>query len=453
MSRGGGPERRYLTVAAQELPFCPGCGHTNVLHRGLDEALRRLDLDPKRVVLVTDIGCQGLSDQYFAVHAIHGQHGRSLTYAQGVHLADPDLKVIVIMGDGGLGIGGHHLLAAARRNIGVTVLVFNNYNFGMTAGVQSPTTPEGALTSSTPHGAVEHPLDVCAVYGAAGAWAARTTTYHTEEMADVLARAIDYPGFSVVDIHEFCTAHFVPRNDFAKADMEALLERYGLGCGVLHEPGREDYLTACRRRLPLAGPSDETAAGAGMDTAFPKGLNRRFELVIAGGAGMKIQSAGALWAHAAHLSGCDATLKGDFPITVMTGFSVAEIVADPGEVLYTGIDEPDALIAIDPDGVRRADQAIRAMGPGGTVYCDTSLREALPQCRAAVVEAAFLAEGRRVDRFGAAPLALGYVAAATGALPVEALRAAAESSLKPEIAVKTCRAFDRGAEMAGQDAD
>jgi pyruvate/2-oxoacid:ferredoxin oxidoreductase beta subunit len=435
----GQPERRYLTVAARDLPFCPGCGHTNVLHKGLDAALHRLDLDPKKVVLVTDIGCQGLSDQYFAVHAIHGQHGRSLTYAQGVHLADPSLKVIVIMGDGGLGIGGHHLLAAARRNIGVTVLVFNNYNFGMTAGVQSPTTPEGALTSSTPHGAVEQPLDVCAVYGAAGAWAARTTTYHAEEMADVLARAIDYPGFSVVDIHEFCTAHFVPRNDFAKADMEGLLERYGLRCGVLHEPDRDDYVTACRKILPQAGPSSKGDRPA-REESLAGGLDSRFELVVAG--------AGALWAQAAHLSGCDATLKGDFPITVMTGFSLAEIVTDPEEVLFTGIEEADALIAIDPAGMRRAGPAIEAMGPAGTIFCDTTLREALPPCRASVVEAPFLAEGRRVDRFGAAPLALGYVAAATGAVPVEALLAAARSALKPELAGKTCRAIERGAELA-----
>ena len=114
-------------------PFCPGCGHGLILNQ-FNAALMKLGLDPTRVVIVTDIGCQGLGDQYFATHAFHGLHGRSIAYATGIKLADPDLTVIVIMGDGGTGIGGAHLLNAARRNIGLTVLVFNNFNFGMTGG-------------------------------------------------------------------------------------------------------------------------------------------------------------------------------------------------------------------------------------------------------------------------------------------------------------------------------
>ena len=93
-------------------PFCPGCGHSAILDR-LDEALVRLQVDPSSVVLVSDIGCSGLSDQYFATNAFHGLHGRSITYATGIKLANPDLTVIVIMGDGGTGIGGAHLLSAA----------------------------------------------------------------------------------------------------------------------------------------------------------------------------------------------------------------------------------------------------------------------------------------------------------------------------------------------------
>jgi Pyruvate/2-oxoacid:ferredoxin oxidoreductase gamma subunit len=170
-------------------------------------------------------------------------------------------------------------------------------------------------------------------------------------------------------------------------------------------------------------------------------------VVIAGGAGMKIQSAGELWARAALLSGCDATLKGDFPITVMTGFSVAEVVVDPEEVLYTGVDEPDALLAIDPDGVRRCAQAIAAMTPAGAVYCDPSLVDSLPETRARIVEAPFLSEARSVDRFAAAPLALGYLAAVTGALSIEALCAAADSSLRPELAAKARAAVERGAAL------
>ena len=142
-------------------PFCPGCGHGSILDH-LNAALLELELDPRQVVLVSDIGCAGLSDQYFSTNAFHGLHGRSVTYACGIKLARQDLHVVVLMGDGGTGIGGTHLLNAARRNIGVTVLVFNNMNFGMTGGQHSSTTPFGAATSTTPDGNLEAPLDICA---------------------------------------------------------------------------------------------------------------------------------------------------------------------------------------------------------------------------------------------------------------------------------------------------
>ena len=125
-------------------PFCPGCGHS-LINDQLNKALVKLQLDPSQVVLVSDIGCVGLSDQYFLTSAFHGLHGRSVAYASGIKLAHPELKVIVTMGDGGCGIGGTHLINAARRNVGVTVLVFNNFNFGMTGGEHSVTTPTGGI--------------------------------------------------------------------------------------------------------------------------------------------------------------------------------------------------------------------------------------------------------------------------------------------------------------------
>ena len=128
-------------------PFCPGCGHSLILN-SLNKALIQLQVDPEDIVIVSDIGCVGLSDKYFITNTFHGLHGRSVTYATGIKLANPELKVIVAMGDGGCGIGGHHLINAARRNIGVTVLVFNNFNYGMTGGEHSATTPTGATLTS-----------------------------------------------------------------------------------------------------------------------------------------------------------------------------------------------------------------------------------------------------------------------------------------------------------------
>src|SRR5208337_2677558 len=161
-------------------PFCPGCSHSIVMDY-LNTALIKLQLDPHQIVIVTDIGCSGLSDQYFNTNAFHGLHGRAVTYGTGLKLANPELKVIVIMGDGGCGIGGHHVLNAARRNIGLTVLVLNNFNYGMTGGQHSVTTPHGGKTSTTPSGTLERPLDIAGTVAANGAnLAIRATAFDKE---------------------------------------------------------------------------------------------------------------------------------------------------------------------------------------------------------------------------------------------------------------------------------
>ncbi len=143
------PMTTYLDETLLPYFFCPGCGHGMITNH-LNAALVKLQLDPHKVVIVTDIGCSGLADKYFTTNAFHGLHGRSVTYATGIKLANPELKVIVLMGDGGCGIGGHHLINAARRNIGVTVVVFNNFNYGMTGGEHSVTTPAGRIDQLDP---------------------------------------------------------------------------------------------------------------------------------------------------------------------------------------------------------------------------------------------------------------------------------------------------------------
>ena len=187
----------------------------------------KLGLDPKRVVIVTDIGCQGLGDQYFATHAFHGLHGRSIAYATGIKLADPDLKVIVIMGDGGTGIGGAHLLNAARRNIGLTVLVFNNFNFGMTGGEHSVTTPPGGVTATTRAGNVERPLDLCATVAVNGAGFVWRGTAFDRDLADIIAEAMRSESFALLDIWELCTAYYVPNNEFSRKSLEATRDSVG----------------------------------------------------------------------------------------------------------------------------------------------------------------------------------------------------------------------------------
>ncbi|MEE8331052.1 MAG: thiamine pyrophosphate-dependent enzyme, partial [Acidimicrobiia bacterium] len=215
-------------------PFCPGCGHGSILDE-LNTALSDLKLDPAQVVIVSDIGCAGLSDQYFKTSAFHGLHGRSVTYASGIKLARPDLTVIVIMGDGGTGIGGTHLVNAARRNVGITVLVFNNFNFGMTGGQHSTTTPEGAVTSTTPGGNLEHPLDICGTVGVNGASYVYRGTSFDKQLAERIRDGITRPGFALLDIWELCSAYFMPANKFGRKALDATMDQLGFDSGVLYQ--------------------------------------------------------------------------------------------------------------------------------------------------------------------------------------------------------------------------
>ena len=183
-----------LINASRPLVFCPGCSHERVVG-ALDKALDKLGLAGNQVVIVSDIGCSGLFDTFFNTHAFHGLHGRALTYATGLKMARPDLTVVVTMGDGGLGIGGAHVLSTCRRNIDLTLLVLNNFNYGMTGGQCSSTTPQEAVVGSGFLNRLEKPVDICQVAAAAGAPYVTRTSSYASDLVDNMADAIAFEGF------------------------------------------------------------------------------------------------------------------------------------------------------------------------------------------------------------------------------------------------------------------
>lgn len=347
-------------------PFCPGCGHKDILDH-LNKALVESQIDPRKVVIVSDIGCAGLSDQYFATNAFHGLHGRSITYAAGIKLARPELNVVVVMGDGGTGIGGTHLLSAARRNIGITVLVFNNFNFGMTGGQHSATTPEGALTATTPGGNLERPLDICGTVAAGGASFVFRGTSFDEDLAERIAGGIRHDGFSLLDIWELCTAYYVPRNRLNRAALADLLRRLELPTGLLQRRDVPEYAAAYRAAhkeilgTPALSPDPIEADGTAT-------LDRRFRLVVAGSAGAKVGSAVRLVAQGAIATGLWAAQRNDFPVTVQSGHSVSELILSPDEIHYPGATKPDALVILSGDGRKKAMRYLAAMEADDRVF-------------------------------------------------------------------------------------
>lgn len=200
------------------LVFCPGCGHGIVLG-SLVRSVHALGLPKDDVVIVAGIGCSGRIAAYVDFNTVHTTHGRALTVATGIKMANPKLTVIAVMGDGdAFSIGGNHLIHAARRNIGVTALVLNNFIYGMTGGQCSSTTPEGAYSHTCPQGQLESAFDIVELTRAAGAaGVSRGTVYHVKELDALMAEAISRPGFNLVEALTPCFTQYGRGNGFKSA--------------------------------------------------------------------------------------------------------------------------------------------------------------------------------------------------------------------------------------------
>ena len=203
----------YFITDILPTPWCPGCGNGSI-GNALLQAVSRLKLDPRKIVLISGIGCNGYLSRYLKFDDLHVLHGRTPAVATGLKMARPDLKIITIQGDGGAAaIGGNHLIHAARRNIAITAIVSNNFIYGRTGGQYGPTTPSGALSTTSPYGVTELPFDLCDLMVAAGAtFVARGTAYHVVQLIDLLERGLDHPGFAFIEVITQCPTSFGRKN-------------------------------------------------------------------------------------------------------------------------------------------------------------------------------------------------------------------------------------------------
>ena len=185
--------------------WCAGCGIGIVLG-AIIRAVDALQLDKNDVAMISGIGCTGRMPVYVDFNTMHTTHGRALAFATGLKMVRPDMKIIVVMGDGdALAIGGNHFIHAARRNIGLTAIVVNNATYGMTGGQYSPTTPLGARAATAPYGHIEHPFPIAELAVTAGAsFVARSTVYHVIELEKFIAQAIQKDGFALVEAVSYC---------------------------------------------------------------------------------------------------------------------------------------------------------------------------------------------------------------------------------------------------------
>ncbi|MDJ0698393.1 MAG: 2-oxoacid:ferredoxin oxidoreductase subunit beta [Woeseiaceae bacterium] len=195
-------------ATSQEVRWCPGCGDYAIL-RAVTTALAKAGADPKSTAFISGIGCAARFPYYVETYGFHTIHGRAPAIATGLKLANPDLDVWVVTGDGdGLSIGGNHLLHALRRNVGLNILLFNNEIYGLTKGQYSPTSRVGTRSPSSPAGSVDTPVSPGQfVMGAGGQFFARAIDTDKTGLGEVLAQVQAFEGTGFVEIFQNCIVY------------------------------------------------------------------------------------------------------------------------------------------------------------------------------------------------------------------------------------------------------
>jgi 2-oxoglutarate/2-oxoacid ferredoxin oxidoreductase subunit beta len=196
---------KYLRMDRMPHIFCSGCGVGTVIGSFIRGFLKA-NIDPDTIAFVSGIGCSGRAAGYVKLDSFHTTHGRAIPFATGLKLANPKLKVVVFSGDGDLAtIGGNHLIHAARRNIDIVCICINNFNYGMTGGQMGCTTPANALTTTSPYGNFEMPMNLPYLLAACGAsYIARWTTLNLRELDRAIEEAMTRQGFSFVEVVAPC---------------------------------------------------------------------------------------------------------------------------------------------------------------------------------------------------------------------------------------------------------
>ncbi len=329
-------------LTKNKMPFCPGCGH-GVAVNNISKTLIELDYDPLDIIIVSDIGCSGLVDPLFKTHTVHGLHGRSPALGLGVSigLSNKNKKVIVVQGDGGATIGLQHILEAARRNIDITLLVFNNLLYGMTGGQLSGLSTDKFKELRHFEEGVPS-FDIINLAHEAGA-ASSARVISPQNFNKSIKKAIETKGFSLLELASVCPSYGIKKikdlEKFTENEIELTNKRVLLDNEFVDFTSLFDTLK-------------------GIEKEFSSDIKNKIGVILAGSAGGGIQSAAKLLAEVGIMSGLYVSMKGEYPVTVGTGFSVAEVIISRNPINYTGLENPDVMIIISEDGLKKVESRI-----------------------------------------------------------------------------------------------
>ncbi|MBN1755622.1 2-oxoacid:ferredoxin oxidoreductase subunit beta [bacterium] len=207
------PMKSFLRTDRIPHIWCPGCGIGTTVN-AFANAIKSCSIPLDKICVVSGIGCTGRVAGYVNLDSFHTTHGRAIPFATGLKLANPELEVFVISGDGDLfAIGGNHFIHAARRNININVICVNNFIYGMTGGQLAPTTPISAKTSTSPYGNSENPFNLPFLAESSGAtFVARWTTYHVKQLTRAIIKALNKKGFSFIESISPCPTVYARKN-------------------------------------------------------------------------------------------------------------------------------------------------------------------------------------------------------------------------------------------------
>ncbi len=386
---------QYLRVEHMPHLWCPGCGHGMVM-KSLIRAIHQTGWNRDDIVIISGIGCAARIPTYLDFDTVHTTHGRALPFATGVRLANPDLHVIIATGDGdSLAIGGNHFIHACRRNIDMTLVLFNNGIYGMTGGQYSPSTPRHDRSATSPYGNVEPHFDISGLATSSGAgFVARGDTYHLSQLDKMLYRGLMHPGFSVVEVMEGCfTTHGRRNRNRYKSNLDMLMEQKNMAIelkddqtahsikdlpedidgpngpkylhGVIYEKqDRDNYLSLYDEVTRKAKKGDS------LGRVPDKGNFKHIELRFAGSGGQGLILSGIILADAAVEQGWNVAQSQSYGPEARGGSSKCDLVLSHKKIEFPKATRLDVLVALTQEACDKYGKMVR---DGGILLVDASV--------------------------------------------------------------------------------
>ncbi len=452
-------EREFPTI------WCAGCGH-GIIVKAAIRAVQKLGLAKDEVFAVSGIGCSARAPAYLDFNSIQTTHGRAICFATGMKIFKPEKHLLLFLGDGDCAaIGGNHYIHAARRNIDMTVIIMNNFIYGMTGGQGSPTTPPGGFSTTTPLGNVEPAMDLCAVAAAAGAtFVARTTAYHVNQLAAFIELGMKNKGFSVIECIDPCPTGYGRRNSFAGPvamyewlrDAAIPVEKAGplpekdlagkIVTGILANSTRPEYIETYQRSVRANAAEPENAAAGENDIPAKALGSDRIEIRLSGSGGQGLILAGIILGEAAIAENKNAVHSQSYGTEARGGASRSEVILADGPVNFPEVSRPDILLAMTQQAGNKFIPGVR---PGGIALIDSTFVNEVPDTPAQVYKAPITR--RAIDQFGtdvvANILALGVIAGLTGIVSFHSLRQAVGRKVPERMREINTRALSEGWKM------